>query len=538
VVKPQLVVNGRTRELGEVGGHVTLLEWLRGDGLTGCKEGCAEGECGACAVLVARPDGPDRTRWVAINACLVPAAGFDQQEVVTAEGLGEPGQLHPVQREMADRGGSQCGYCTPGFICSMAAEYYRPGRRPAAAGRLNGAGGAAGVDAEYGVNGAGGTGVADAEHGVNGSGTADAEHGVNGVGVADDEHGGNGFDLHALSGNLCRCTGYRPIRDAAYALGQPEADDPFAARQARPAPTAGATKTSSAQGEYVRPGDLAGVLDLLAVHPDARLVAGSTDWGVELNIGHARAALTIGIDRLEELREFSFGPDRIELGAALSLSEIETRLDGRVPLLADLFPQFASRLIRNGATLGGNLGTGSPIGDSPPVLLALDASLVLASAEGEREVLLADYFTGYRQTVRRPGELIKTIRIPLPLAPVTAFHKIAKRRFDDISSVAVAYALTLDSGAGGAGRAGGRVASVRIGLGGVAATPLRAMAAEEALRGQPWTRETVTAAAGEMTRAGTPMGDHRASERYRIAMLRNSLLKFYAEHPASGGPTS
>ncbi len=267
--------------------------------------------------------------------------------------------------------------------------------------------------------------------------------------------------------------------------------------------------------------DLAGALELLAVHPDARLVAGSTDWGVELNIRHARAALTIGIDRLEELREFSVGADRIDLGAALSLSEIETRLAGRVPLLAELFPQFASRLIRNGATLGGNLGTASPIGDTPPVLLALDASLVLASAEGEREVLLADYFTGYRQTVKRPDELIKTIRLPLPLAPVTAFHKIAKRRFDDISSVAVAYALTLDGP--------GRVASVRIGLGGAAATPLRATAAEEALRGQPWTRETVAAAAEELARAGTPMSDHRASDRYRTAMLRNSLLKFYAE---------
>src|SRR5215471_6824626 len=127
-VEPRLVVNGRTRELGEVGGHVTLLEWPRGSGLTGGKEGCAEGECGACAVLVARDDGPDRTGWVAINACLVPAAAFDQQEVVTAEGLGRPGQLHPVQREMASRGGSQCGYCTPGFICAMAAEYYRAGR--------------------------------------------------------------------------------------------------------------------------------------------------------------------------------------------------------------------------------------------------------------------------------------------------------------------------------------------------------------------------------------------------------------------------
>jgi xanthine dehydrogenase small subunit len=498
-VKPQLVVNGRARELGEVGGHVTLLEWLRADGLTGCKEGCAEGECGACAVLVARPDGPDRTRWVAINACLVPAAAFDQQEVVTAEGLGRPGQLHPVQREMAERGGSQCGYCTPGFICSMAAEYYRPGRR---------AGGAA-------LNGSSGPAV-------NGSAAAH-----NGSDVADHEHGPNGFDLHALSGNLCRCTGYRPIRDAAYALGQPEAGDPFQVRLTEPAPKPAATTTSSTQGRYVRPADLAEALRLLAVHPDARLVAGSTDWGVELNIRHARAALTIGIDRLEELREFSAGPDRIELGAALSLSEIEARLAGLkrgVPLLADMFPQFASRLIRNGATLGGNLGTASPIGDAPPALLALDASLVLASAEGEREVLLADYFTGYRQSVRRPDELIKTIRLPLPLAPVTAFHKIAKRRFDDISSVAVAYALALD---------GGRVASVRIGLGGVAATPLRATAAEEALQGQPWTRETVTAAADELARTGTPMSDHRASESYRIAMLRNSLLKFYAEHPGA-----
>ena len=486
-MKSELVVNGRTRALGEVGGHVTLLEWLRADGLTSCKEGCAEGECGACAVLVARPDGPDRTRWVAINACLVPAAAFDQQEVVTAEGLGRPGQLHPVQREMADRGGSQCGYCTPGFICSMAAEYYRPGRSAAAPAPLNGAG------------------------------------------AADREHGLNGFDLHALSGNLCRCTGYRPIRDAAYALGGPDAADPFRARMTEPAPAATATATSSEQGDYVRPAGLRAALELLAAHPDARLVAGSTDWGVELNIRHARAALTIGIERLEELREISFGPDRIELGAALSLSEIESRLDGRVPLLADLFPQFASRLIRNGATLGGNLGTASPIGDAPPVLLALDASLVLASVAGEREVLLADYFTGYRQSVRRPDELIKTIRIPLPLAPVTAFHKIAKRRFDDISSVAVAYALALGDD--------GRVASARIGLGGVAVTPVRATAAEDALRGQPWTRETAAAAAEELARAGTPISDHRASESYRIAMLRNSLLKFYAENPApTGGP--
>jgi xanthine dehydrogenase small subunit len=366
----------------------------------------------------------------------------------------------------------------------MAAEYYRPGRAP-----------------------------------TDGHGTG-----------ADPEHGPNGFDLHALSGNLCRCTGYRPIRDAAYALGQPDTGDPLLARLAEPAPAPAPTTTAGAQGSYLRPGSLAEVLELLAVNPDARLVAGSTDWGVELNIRHHRATLTIGIDRIAELREFCFGAGRIDLGAALSLSEIETRLAGRVPLLDSLFPQFASRLIRNGATLGGNLGTASPIGDSPPVLLALDASLVLVSAHGEREVPLAEYFTGYRASVRRPGELIKTIRIPRPLAPLAAFHKIAKRRFDDISSLAVAYALTLDGD--------GRVAAARIGLGGAAATPLRAAAAEDALLGQPWTRDTVTAAAAELARAGTPMSDHRASQAYRIAMLRNSLLKFYAQHPATQQPAT
>jgi xanthine dehydrogenase small subunit len=485
-MEPEVVVNGTTRALGDVGGHVTLLEWLRSEGLTGCKEGCAEGECGACAVMVARPDGEGRARWTALNACLVPAAGFDGQEVVTAEGLGQPGDLHPVQREMADRGGSQCGYCTPGFICSMAAEYYRPDRQPAA--RSNGQG---------------------------------PDH-APGQGP-DHEHGPNGFDLHALSGNLCRCTGYRPIRDAAYALESPDAGDRIQARQAGAAPAPVETAIDSGEGSYVRPTRLDQVLDLLAQHPEARLVAGSTDWGVELNIRHARAELTIGIDRLEELRTLSVGDTHVDIGAALTLTEIERGLDGSVPLLAEVFPQFASRLIRNGATIGGNLGTASSIGDTPPALLALDASLVLASREGEREVALSEYFTGYRQTVKRPDELIKTIRIPLPVAPLSAFHKIAKRRFDDISSVAVAYALVLD---------GDTVAEVRIGLGGVAATPLRATETEEALRGRTWTREVVAEAADILGRSGTPMSDHRASSEYRAAMLRNSLLKFFAEHPA------
>src|SRR6478752_458483 len=367
---PEATVNGRTVAFGELPPHTTALDWIRNLGFTGAKEGCAEGECGACAILVARPSttGDDATEWVSINACLIPAASLDGQDVVTAEGLGTAEDLHPVQREMAVRGGSQCGYCTPGFICSMAAEYYRAGRD-------------------------------------------DDAH----PGAADElEHGANGFDLHAMSGNLCRCTGYRPIRDAAFALGRPSADDIFAARRTEPAPATRGTRVSGPDAEYVRPADLSGALELIHQRPDAILVAGSTDWGVEVNIRGRRAPYVVGIDRVPELRELRVDDDAFTLGAALTLTELERRLDGAIPLLDELFPQFASRLIRNGATMGGNLGTGSPIGDCAPALLALDAELVLASIDGERTVALADYFTGYRLTVRRPDELIKAIRVPRP----------------------------------------------------------------------------------------------------------------------------
>lgn len=510
-MSPHVVVNGAQRPLGNVGGHVTLLQWLRDTGYTGSKEGCAEGECGACAVLVARPNGDDASRWTAINACLVPAAGLENQEIVTAEGFGTPDALHPVQQGMADLGGSQCGYCTPGFICSMASEYYRPERTPTASGEAERA-----PEAEPGVAG---------EHGL-----LSDDH------APDHEHGPNGFDLHSLSGNLCRCTGYRPIRDAAYDLGQPKDGDPLAQRLSSPAPAAAATVINSDQGTFVRPTTLLQALEELAEHPTAILVAGSTDWGVELNIRHARADYSIGIDRLEELRTLSIGTDYIDLGAALSLTEIERGLDGAVPLLAELFPQFASRLIRNGATLGGNLGTGSPIGDTAPGLLALGATLVLASRDGERDVSLAEYFTGYRQSVRRPDELIKTVRVPTPVAPITGFHKIAKRRFDDISSVAVAFAMRLEPTEHSSNGASEQiVADIKIGLGGVASTPLRATATEQALIGKPWNRATAFAAAAVLSAEGTPMSDHRASAHYRSAMLKTSLMKFYNQH-ATGAP--
>ncbi len=489
----EVTVNGVPVELADVPTHTTALDWLRGRGLTGGKEGCGEGECGACSVLVARPGIDTPTEWIAINACLVPIAALDGQEIVTSEGLGTPDQLHPVQYEMAVRGGSQCGYCTPGFVCSMAAEYYRAARRPTPA-----------ATADAGANDGANDGAHDGAH--------DREH--------DGEHGPNGFDLHALSGNLCRCTGYRPIRDAAYALEQPAAADPLAQRRQARVPAPAATRLTRDGREFLRPRTLAEALRIKREQPGTLVVAGSTDWGVEVNLRGTRAESLMAVDRLDELRELHVGDEHVELGAALTLSEIERRLAGRVPLLDQLFPQFASRLIRNGATIGGNLGTGSPIGDTPPVLLALEAELVLADADGERTVALCDYFTGYRASVRRADELIRSVRIPLPLSPVTAFHKIAKRRFDDISSAAVGLALDVVDGV---------VRKARIGLGGVAATPLRAVEAEAALEGRPWSGETARAAGAVLAAAGTPLDDHRASAAYRSAMLGESLPKLYAE---------
>ena len=271
---------------------------------------------------------------------------------------------------------------------------------------------------------------------------------------------------------------------------------------------------------FVRPASLTEALNLLAARPGATVVAGATDWGVEVNLRGARAACTIAVDRLPELRRLTVGDDEIRIGAALTLTEIERRLDGRVPLLGQLFPQFASRLIRNAATLGGNLGTGSPVGDAAPVLLALDARLVLASHGGVRTVDVADYFTGYRATLLVPEELIVEVVLPRPLAPLTAFHKIAKRRIDDISSVAVAFALDVTDG---------EVRHARIGVGGVAATPIRARATEDALVGRPWASQTLRAAAEVLAGEGTPIDDQRASAAYRSAMLGQALLKLGVE---------
>ncbi len=460
----EITVNGVLRDAGDTPPQTNALTWLRSLGLTAAKEGCAEGECGACAVLLVRPDG-DGARLDAVNSCLLTLGALHSAEIVTVEGLGTPDRLHPAQAVLAEAGGSQCGYCTPGFVASLAGEYYRPDR-------------------------------------------AEGQHGR-----------ANGVHLEALAGNLCRCTGYRPIADAALAVGFPAADDPWAERTRRPAPALRPVSLPDARGAVVRPSSLDEALEALA-RPGAVPLAGGTDLMVERNLRGTSPPLLVAVGELPELRVLAVRDDHVEIGAGLTLAAIERGLAGTVPLLDRLWSQFASPLIRNAATLGGNLGTASPIGDSAPALLALEASVLLAGPDGEREVPLADFFTGYRTTGRAPGELIRAVRIPRPLASLVAFHKIAKRRQDDISSVAVAFALEVTDGT---------IERARIGLGGVAATPLRALATENALAGRRWNASTVADAAAVLETEGTPLDDARASAAYRRAMLGQALLRLFAE---------
>jgi xanthine dehydrogenase small subunit len=368
----------------------------------------------------------------------------------------------------------------------MAAEYYRPGRETPAAGT-----------------------------------SASAKAGESSSPAAENVIGRNGFDLHALSGNLCRCTGYRPIHDAAFALGMPNLADHLEVRRHAAAPAPVPTDFIDPENRrFVRATTMDAALSLLRDNSDVTVVAGCTDWGVHVNIRGARANLTVAIDQVPEMRELRETADGIEIGSALTLTEIERRLGGKIPLLASLWPQFASRLIRNRATLGGNIGTGSPIGDSLPALLALEATVCLVSHSGEREVALEDYFTGYRTSVRESDELIRSIKVPLPVSKMSAFHKVAKRRFDDISSVAVAFAIDLRDGI---------VQKARIGLGGVADRPIRARQSESVLQGSPWTQASVDAASSVMRNEAAPLSDHRASSAYRTAMIAQSLHRLYAE---------
>jgi xanthine dehydrogenase small subunit len=471
----RFVLNGAPHVARAIDPNTTLLDHLRNAGLTGTKEGCAEGECGACAValVASAPDGS--TRYEAVNACLMLLACVDGRELVSVEGIAQGGELHPCQAELARAGGSQCGYCTPGFAVSLFAEYYRSN-----AGAL---------------------------------------------------------DPECIGGNLCRCTGYRPIREAAERLAtirsKSAEPDTHRARLDRPPPTvepiALSTNDNGHSRRFVRPTTLVDACRARAADPSITIVSGGTDLVVEINQRHRRFDALLSLDAIAELRTFEETSDALVIGAGVPLAEIEERLHrdaplgDALPMLTQLLPLFSSRLIRTRATFGGNLGTASPIGDGPPALLGLGAEVVLTcianGALASRTVPLDAFFLDYRKTAIAPDELITAVRIPKPFARTQRFDKVSKRKMDDISTVAAGFALDRD--------ARGVVTTLRLAFGGVAATPKRAASAEAVLLGRTITPERVVEVRQRALAELSPIDDHRGSARYRRAMIDRLLQRFF-----------
>jgi xanthine dehydrogenase small subunit len=355
--------------------------------------------------------------------------------------------------------------------------------------------------------------------------------------------GRDGYDPEAISGNLCRCTGYRPIIDAARRLGPALADDPWlAAAAAQPVValppldycSRPRTQLASAPARrFTRPESLSAVFEALERHADGVLLAGGTDLMVASNQRQVRYPTLVSLAAVAELQRVEWHADEVVLGAGVSLSRIERELQGErsaeLALLHELLPLFSSRLIRNRATLGGNLATASPIGDGAPALLALGAELSLVSARGRRRLPLSEFFTGYRQTALAPGELIESVHLPRPLPRVQRFYKVSRRVLDDISSVAAAFTLELD--------AAGRVERPRFAYGGIAAVPLRAFELEQLAVGRPWDAETVAELVRAARELGTPLSDHRASADYRRAMIGSLIERFHADTSRAGEAT-
>jgi xanthine dehydrogenase small subunit len=453
----EFVLNGRSISIENYSPQSTLLDFLRDQGLTGAKEGCAEGECGACTVVFVS-DSNSGSAYRPVNSCLMFLPMASGHEIYTVESLARDGKLTEVQEALAAAGGSQCGYCTPGFVMSLFAEQYRPDR----------------------------TGPCDPDE---------------------------------LGGNLCRCTGYRPIRDAALSLG-PAPVDSFRNRLSRPAPDLHSLEYQWDGARFSRPCSVEEFVSQMAEDPEAQPIAGGTDLGVESNLRYRRWRHLVSLEAIGELREFSETNESVRVGAALPLTDI-ARIWRNAPEVLHVWMRlFASPAIRNRATLGGNLATASPIGDAAPLLAALDAVIHIAGPDGRRIVSLSSFFTGYRQTALARNELLTAIEIPKAL-PFSRFYKIAKRRMDDISTIAAGMAMDWDEN--------GRVSRARFAFGGVAATPVRVTDAEDAIVGQRWNESTVERVQNILDRTLKPISDHRGSAEYRLEVAKSLVEKFWWE---------
>ena len=461
----RFVLGHRPHALPDVAPDRTLLDVLREDlRCTAVKEGCASGDCGACTVAVAEAEEGGRLHWRAINSCIRLAHSVEGMAVFTAEDIaGEGGRLHPAQRAMLECHGSQCGFCTPGFVMSLFALHRQR----------------------------------------------------DGAAVSRDEA------LHALSGNLCRCTGYRPILDAAQTMHHwPDVplDESGLLQQLKLLAQDGwAPAADSASNFYATPTTLSELLRLRAAHPQALIAAGTTDVGLWVTKQHRRFGQIIDVTRVTELRRIERGAHSLSIGAAASLTEAFDALAESRPQLKPFFDRFAGLPVRESGTLGGNVANGSPIGDSMPLLIALGATLVLASTRGERTLPIEDFYLAYRKTALAPDEVLARIEVPQPTPHEwLRADKISKRFEDDISAVCLAVALQVENGV---------IHSVRIGAGGVAAVPARATKTEAALAGQQCAEAIFDAAATVLEAEFKPLSDMRASSAYRRAVLGNLLRR-------------
>jgi xanthine dehydrogenase small subunit len=459
----RFLLNGKPCGEASAPPTMTVLDWLRTRAqLTGTKEGCAEGDCGACTIVLGRPvDGT--VQYQAVNSCLMMLPQIDHCAVLTVEGLAAPdGALHPVQQAMVDTDATQCGFCTPGFVMAMFA--FHRGGEPADETLIH----------------------------------------------------------EALAGNLCRCTGYRSIVEAcrrvARTAGEEKGERATAEALATLAPC---TDYRHGAQAYLAPRSLDQLFAALAQSPDAILLGGGTDLGLKVSKDREPLPLVIATDGVAELRSIGASADALELGGAVTYSEALPHLDRYFPSFGALVRRIGSRQIRNLGTIAGNLATASPIGDTLPCLVALDATVTLASRAGERVLPVEDFIIGYRKTALAAGEVIAAIRIPLLAAGQNfAVYKVSKRFDQDISTVIGAFLLE---------RQGGKVSRLRAAYGGMAARAMRAAKLEAAIGGRPWTPTWLADIDAVLARDFTPLSDHRGGAAYRLRAAAGLLRRFQHE---------